>query len=607
MLRSVLVAVLLLVALGTGEAAAAGCPKGQLAWKIEGRQRCVKTVAVATTVQPEAASAVERVLLRAAAPAPVGRRNAVPTAVRRKLTRAARGIGQRVGTLEQRARNPRTTRTAFVQAAPVTIRSGTFVEGGVTASASATLSAAGSLSIDLDMAVKAGKDTVQLEVGITPGFNPPTERCPDANGQVRTRDESGSKLTTKVLRGRKVLSASTVTVKTVTTTVGRVGDDGFLQGSTSTVTSTAGSFSRGLSVETTSTVTLTGGNDGKFTATGTPRVDAKVRSAESSAALERAAEKLIATADAISGDAAKYGAGDARRGRAEVQAKESGWTDLQRNACIDVAWDPTVPGSVEPGQSVTVTGRIIRKDGKPAATSGTWTVISQGPGTFTGAGPGFTARGDEPSATGDTVLGVVTVASRSGRVQAPWFAKGTGLPATFSATVSQQEDFSASFGVKLDFDLTATWTRSSVSANPDGSRTAFYSITSGTTTRWAYDQSTGGCLYHGEGTGGTPVSGDVELQIAADGGVRYGFVADVDLGQRTMPLTGGPEGCPGSISPNLKAIVQARRKPDSSLYAAPPGARSGPNVDVTVTGETESIGDSDGIRDLVTSWTLKGR
>jgi hypothetical protein len=608
MLRSIVVGVALVLVLPVGGASAASCPKGKLAWKVEGRQRCVKTAKVPGVAQPPSATVVERLLVAASRPAPLGRRSALSAGVRRRLARAAGPIGKRAGTLEQQAAKATVgaagLRAFFVQA--WTITSPTFTEGGVTGRISATVDDNGQATIGIEAAVKIGQDTTAIDLDMTPPLNTPTERCPDADGRVRTSQSTGARMTTKVLRGRKVLSASTVRTATTAATVGQVGDDGFLQGATSTVTTTTGAFARGYSVETTSTITVSGQKTGGFTPTGSPKTDARLRANGASAAEERAGERSIADDAATSGDVAKAAGREAARARDRVKEQEKGWTDLERNPCIDVAWTPTVPGALEPGQSIGVTGRIIRKDGKPAASRGTWTVTAQGPGTFTGPGPSFTATGGQPGGTGDTVLGVVVVASRSGRVQAPWYATGGDLPANFTATMSQHEDM-APFGVTLDFDLTARWERTSVQANPDGTRQVLYAVTAATSPRWVYDQSAGGCVYHGEGSGGSPVSGDVELQLAADGSVRYGFVVDVDLGSPTIPLTGGPPGCPGSASPHIKAIVQARRKPDSALYAAPPGALQKTNFDVTVTGTQDSVGDSDGIRDLTTSWTLTGR
>ena len=593
--------------LGTAAASAATCKPGQVSWTIEGRARCVKATPAPATLRPASAVLVERVLRAAAQPPAVGKRSGLSAAARRRIARAAPRIARLAGAFESRAKPPTPRAFAALRLQAREFASQAFTEGGLSGRFTASNDAAGNLGIGIEAAVKDGKDTVSLDLDITPGFDPPTESCPDAEGRVRTQDTTGFRMTTKTQRGRKVISAWTGRNTTTAVTVGQVGPDGFLQGTTSTVTTRGGSFSRGYSSELTSTVTVAGGKEGAFTATGTPKIDARIRAADASAAAERAAERSVATDATTSQDATEAAAADAERGRNRVREREKGWTDLGRNPCIDVAWSPGVPGALETGQVATVTGRVVRKDGAPAAPATSWTVIRQDPGTFVGAGPVFTATAGERGGSGDTVVGVVVVASRSGRVQAPWFAKGSDLPQTFTATMTQKEVMPDA-GIRFEFDLTGRWERTTVQATPDGSRTVQYEVRAATVPRWAYEHGVGGCVYRREGSGGTPVFGDVELLLGPDGRVAYGFVLDVDLGQQTIPLVSGPSDppCPTSESPNLKAIVQARRKPRSDLFAAP-GALQGTRFDVTQPDTGETIGDTDGIRDLATRWTLTGR
>ena len=530
-------------------------------------------------------------------------------AVRRRIARIA-GLTATVQALAKPATAARAAQRGRARAADTTVGSKSFSEtkDGVTidASVSARLTEQQALGLDLALKVRRGGGgrSVELRISIEPGVAAGVVLCPDETGRIVMKTGSAGKLTTIIRNGGRVESADTGGAKTSVETVGQVGDDGLLKTVSSTVRQETISANRGLRVETTTTLAMSGEPGGSFTATGSPTVDVIARSPSMNAESERNASRDIAAGVARDPKTASGLADDAARPREELIRQRANWENAEQHRCATQVFDPVSIAFLAAGATTQVTGKVKANNGKLAA-SATWTVLRVGQGSFGGgAGGVFTATGAKADSSKDTVNAFVLAASRAGRVEGYWRAQGEDMPVEISGSTTQKS--TPIGGLSQEFSVYGRWRRTSKSVAPDGTRSAEYTLTDKNVQSHRFTVSVGSCTW--ETTKEDPSTieaGDFELQVAPDGTVSYGFTEDLSLGQTPVPLKSGPPGCPGSYDALIKVFVQARRAPLSSLYTAPASALSGPNLTLTETGITDSIGTLGG-GSITLGWTLTG-
>ncbi|MBJ7521826.1 MAG: hypothetical protein JHC84_19160 [Solirubrobacteraceae bacterium] len=411
------------------------CKKGQVAWKLEGRTRCVKAVKVTLPRKPARRSqlAVTRLLERATASKPKLPATELTPAMRTLLRRPS--VVAAAAQAEALART-RATASRVTPRASQTLTGPAFSETAgsatMTGTTSATLSDTGQVAIELGLRLAQGGASTEMKVGVE--LSPDaslTSLCPDETGKVVVERTTGGSLTTLVRKGGNVESAETVRSRTTTRSVGQVGADGRLDTVTSSATTTTTIARRGLQIGITTRELVTGPHGAPGKSTGTPSVSATVKGDGLSGADARAVEASIATKAAADATDAKIEKGMSDVGRNQLNEASKNWESLENNgsnACLKVAWSPGPGTLLKTGQTKTVKGRAVARNGGKSVAA-TWTVVSVAPGKFTGggaAGPGgqtFTATGGKRSSTGDTVLASVVVASVAGRVREPWVGK----------------------------------------------------------------------------------------------------------------------------------------------------------------------------------------
>ncbi|MBJ7330860.1 MAG: hypothetical protein JHC95_13245 [Solirubrobacteraceae bacterium] len=436
------VALMLLAGLLPAAAAEAAkkpkCKKGQVAWKLEGRTRCLKAVKVTLPRKAPARSqlAVTRLLTAATTShAKVPGTELTPD-MRRLLKRPA--IAAAAAKAEELARKPA---IATATATRMTLRASRSIVGptfedkigstSMTGTTGATLSDDGQVAIELGMRIAQGGGTsTEMKVGVELSPEPSlTSVCPDETGKVVIERTSGGSLTTLIRKGGNVESAETVRTRTITRSVGQVGADGRLETVSSTATTTTTIARRGLQIGVTTREAVAGPRGAPGKSTGVQSVAATVKSDSFSGDVARQVEANIAARTAADATDAKIEGSMSDTGRTALNEASKNWESLENNgmnACVRVTFTPG-PGSVlKTGESKAVKGKAVAANGGKAVAA-KWTVMSVSPGKFAGGGTAgaggqtFTATGGKREGA-HTVLASVLIESVAGRVRMPWFA-----------------------------------------------------------------------------------------------------------------------------------------------------------------------------------------
>lgn len=239
------------------------------------------------------------------------------------------------------------------------------------------------------------------------------------------------------------------------------------------------------------------------------------------------------------------------------------WYDEE--GCLQVDGSASPSDTLKPGATSTVTVKDVKaRDGGPVPGSMTATgVASLLPGSASVAAGGSAAFTlVAPDAPGPATWKVVVV-SRGGKktVSGAIPVKKDDLPLSYTGTFSGTESATSSGGgLDQAWDGTLTFTRTSQDDFPDGSRNAWYTLSSARLSLTEV-MHVGGCGdYKYTGEGAEVVGGDLELQVSPAGVVTAAFTADVSYGQQGHAGVGlKPRECPGSIPPNLvKVTINAR-------------------------------------------------
>jgi hypothetical protein len=377
--------------------------------------------------------------------------------------------------------------------------------------------------------------------------------CPSAAGLLTYDDVANLGSTSKLLRGRRVISAATERMRFETRMRGHVGRDAHLDRVEADVVMNTRFYERGRQTEITISAPVQVRRDGTATLLGTPTVDAKLRVAGASRKQEQAAEREYATAAVRDASVHDQLRALAQEGFATLKRAESKWYDVP-NECAHVGWSVN-PAKIAKGQSKVVTASVTARDGGEAA--GTVAITAVDRGAFSGrttTDPGaparFTATGAAPERT-YTVFAEVLAASTAGRAESTFFGVDERkVPAKFTGTLASDVELA---GAYTDvWQGTATYTLASTTTAADGSLVAKYDLTAGTLTAATSTLGGAGCLWKATGSGGTIVGGGIELRVAADGSARYGFQYDVEI-----PATYQPVNCPPGTPPIERPIIGA--------------------------------------------------
>lgn len=513
------------------------CPKGKIAWKVEGRSACLASPVAGG--KGTAAPAIAELWLREASrPAPGGGIKLSP-ALRRAMPRAGVLLAQEIAGAGGGAGASSASRGPVVERVNQVIGQKD-LGNGVVAEGRIRGRVFEDESVDLDVEFEM-RDRAGNSVLFSPDFKSmfaPTEAavgCPTAAGLVRTETQGQMGGTVIRREGKRVLASKTVSQGWRIRARGQVGTDARLHSVTADVSLTMKKFERGLQLETSFATAAAVPRQGAPRATGTPTASVRVRAAGASAAEERQYELEAARALATSPELAESTAATARHARDELLAAEPTWYAIP-NECARIEWEPGSGITLEPEETRRLTGTVIAgRDGGQA--SGRIELSGVGPGrlipitpSFSAAAPAsFIAAGGEPNAAGLSVQASALATSTAGRAQASWSARATPVkvPERFVGTIAS---IASSEGQTRSFHGSASFTRTSALRGPDGSVYAWYELTAASV--GAAKEILGppsGCRYEANGGGGRIESGDLELHVLPSGEVVYALLYDLKV------------------------------------------------------------------------------
>ncbi|WP_445152700.1 hypothetical protein [Baekduia sp. Peel2402] len=243
------------------------------------------------------------------------------------------------------------------------------------------------------------------------------------------------------------------------------------------------------------------------------------------------------------------------------------WYDEE--GCLTADGSASPSDKLKPGATATVTVNNVKaRDGGAVPGSLTATgVASIAPGSASLAPGGSAAFTLTAPGQPGTASWQVVVVSRGGKktVNGSIPVKKEDLPVSYSGTMDAHSVYFGGIGDQL-YDGTLRFTRTSQDDFPDGSRNAWYKLTSASIS--LRDTQTQGVCgeYRYEGTGTDVVGGDLELQVSPTGAVTAAYAVDVSFGNVVWAGIGAkPQGCPGSAGPGLAKVVFNSRNSTNDL------------------------------------------
>jgi hypothetical protein len=441
---------------------------------------------------------------------------------------------------------------------------------GTSITASAIIKPSDELDLELSAKDRSGNTAIYRPIVEGLGWGSAPVGCPTAAGVVTAGQTVNMGGTWIVGKGKRVLESATTRVTATVHARGQVGADARLHRVDSDLTFKYGEYRRGIQLEFTVRIALTAGREGPATVTGTPTATARVRAVGSSAAEERASERLFAREAVRNRELLSKVTGLVDGARDRLLEGEPGWYDLP-NRCVHIAIDPESIARVDPGDTRQVQGRIVTAAGEDAA-AGAFTVVRVGRGRFQASRPTsapgapalFSATGGEPDPDKETVSADLVATSTAGRAEHSWWANGerAEFPWRLHGPIASTQ---TAVGWKATFDGTVTYDLQDVTPNADGTVTATYDMT-------AYDLPNvfnhmgDGCGFEATGAGSGWTTGALELTRAQDGSVTYTLLVDITIPGVTLHWVGcdQPE---ADFTGALQAYLDAAPRP------AEPGLR----------------------------------
>jgi hypothetical protein len=385
---------------------------------------------------------------------------------------------------------------------------------------------------DLDMSVDLGGTVTQrsgasktagIRLVLQPGSSIPS--CPTVDGKVPLRSRASATIRSGETFGSKRVRLGTVreatSVSFATTADGQMDGSARLRPIPYSVTvnvdyaatgQVLAFFSR--RVRAVAKVTMTGTIDpvsGQISGTVTSNASATGFSegtpAANAAAFRAVVEKM-----------ARDQAGRILEQMREVEA------DARAGKCTTLTFSPSSPGSLRPNAATSVQAQFATKEGNQPVSSATWKAAAA-KGTVSPAAPpkgssaNLTVTG---AATGPESARVqVTATSSAGISEGTWVGRSGVLPPSYSGTVSGTNNLTT---FTESWSGTFTWTKTSETANPDGSILGLYALTAASVFPYTW---TDGCTGGTTGPSGTIVAGDVEVQVSPAGAWTSALLLDV--------------------------------------------------------------------------------
>lgn len=588
-----------LLALGAGQSAAApgACPKGKVTRITDGARTCAGAGAFRQRAN-RLSSAVEAVQ-RALEGRPVTMRQkngrVVPDQVPDRLAAAiAAGFGRKEAELTQAirvARQASSDAVVVTEGPPATVTRN--ADGSVTAAGSLIASengqsltadisltgrASGTLDIDLNFTFDGGKGGTSSRGLIVRGIDfAPRQSCPTAAGKISLDNAfSGTSRNAETFGGSRVKlgtvrEATTLTVRSAANA--QMGPDARLTPFTVTVSGTL-DYSRtaqGLAFFSSRARAV---GTGAMTATVNP-VTGAVTGARVTTTTRTSGFSGASSDNEM--DAVMRGILNDEAGRMLARMREVE-KKARSGACTRIVLVPGSPAVLKPRASRGVEARLeTAPDGVKVPVVRWGAVPAKGsvaPRSSRTAVPTFTVTG---AGAGPTTAQVnLTAVSPAGISKATWVGNDAGFPPSFSGSVSYQSPGAGGLQSET-WNGVVTYTGPSEQTNPDGSRSATYTLTSANI---ASHVGAGVCSWT-SGPGGTIKFGDLEIRVSPAGAWTSAFVVDVEM--PTVPFSCPPAPAqPGTP----KAFLNTR----TTTFALRPMPANGPITGTAVTDTSGTLG-----------------
>lgn len=588
-----------LLALGAGQSAAApgACPKGKVTRITDGVRTCAGAGAFrqrANRLSP-AVEAVQRAL--EGRPVTMRQKNGrvVPDQVPDRLAAAiAAGFGRKEAELTQAIRVARQASgdaVVVTEGPPATVTRN--ADGSVTAAGSLIASengqsltadisltgrASGTLDIDLNFTLDGGKGGTSSRGLIVRGIDfAPRQSCPTAAGKISLDNAfSGTSRNAETFGGSRVKlgtvrEATTLTVRSAANA--QMGPDARLTPFTVTVSGTL-DYSRtaqGLAFFSSRARAV---GTGAMTATVNP-VTGAVTGARVTTTTRTSGFSGASSDNEM--DAVMRGILNDEAGRMLARMREVE-KKARSGACTRIVLVPGSPAVLKPRASRVVEARLeTAPDGVKVPVVRWGAVPAKGsvaPRSSRTAVPTFTVTG---AGAGPTTAQVnLTAVSPAGISKATWVGNDAGFPPSFSGSVSYQSPGAGGLQSET-WNGVVTYTGPSEQTNPDGSRSATYTLTSANI---ASHVGAGVCSWT-SGPGGTIKFGDLEIRVSPAGAWTSAFVVDVEM--PTVPFSCPPAPAqPGTP----KAFLNTR----TTAFALRPMPANGPITGTAVTDTSGTLG-----------------
>ena len=588
---------LLALGAGTSAAAPAACPKGKVTRITDGVRACVG--AGAFRQRANRLSPAVQVVQQALEGRPVTMRQkngrVVPDQVPDRLAAAiAAGVGRKEAELTQAIRGARQASSDAVvvsEGPPATVTrnadgsvtaAGSLIasENGqsLTADISLTSRASGTLDIDLNFTFDGGKGGTSSRGLIVRGIDfAPRQSCPTAAGRISLDNAfSGTSRNAETFGGSRVKlgtvrEATTLTVRSAANA--QMGPDARLTPFTVTVSGTL-DYSRtaqGLAFFSSRARAV---GTGAMTATVNP-VTGAVTGAKVTTTTRTSGFSGASSGNEM--DGVMKGILNDEAGRMLTRMRDAE-KKARSGACTRIVVVPGPPAVLNPRASRGVVARLeTAPDGVKVPVVRWGAVPAKGsvaPRSSRTAVPTFAVTG---AGAGPTTAQVnLTGVSPAGISKATWVGNDAGFPASFSGTVSYESPGVGGLQAET-WNGSVTYTRPSEQTNPDGSRSATYTLTSANI---ATHVGTGVCSWV-SGPGGTIKFGDLEVRVSTTGQWTSAFVVDVEM--PTVPFT-----CPPAPSQpgTPKAFLNTR----TTSFALRPMSPNGPIAGTGVTDTSGTLG-----------------
>jgi hypothetical protein len=576
---------------GPAAAAVKKCPKGKLARVVNGKRTCVAAKAFRQRVTRATPSALA--LTRVVGDWPVKLRqtngrvvtDTLPPKLGREVTAAYPALEAELTAAALAALGQSTNARARASAdgPPTVSHNG---DGSVSASISKTFTADGkSLTVDVGLAARPHPDretSLEIDVGLTfddgngtttsRGFriadigSKPRQECPTAKGAIQVDNRFGGTTRSSEKFGSSRVKLGTVneatTVNETGTARAQMGPDGRLQPFTVNI-STSLDYARSAAVlaffgsrqRIVATGTMTGTMDpntgilsGAAISTNSRNSGYTGSKAALDAEMRKVTEKML-----------NDQAGAILKSLKQTEAK------ARSGGCTHLVFNPGSPSPLKPRASKNVAVHLETNDGNTTVGTVRWAAVaakgSVSPTTSKVAKPTLKVKG---AATGPRTAQInVKAVSPAGISTGRWIGTADHFPASYSGTASLTTNLVT---ISEAWQGTFTFTRSSETANPDGSSQALYSLTSASLqshTATALVTVPASCSWSTSDSSPTIKAGDVELQVSRGGAWTGAFLVDVQLHPTTETCV-----VPGPPT----TIVTSQVAPKSFLNSRGPGS-----------------------------------